>query len=65
MTYVPDAYEQWKKHDAEMEEALMKLPICSVCGEPIQTEYLYEIDDECICEDCMREHRRCVTDYIS
>ncbi len=64
MTYIPDAYDQWKKHDAEMEADLMTFPVCAECGEPIQTEYLFEIDGELICEDCMSEHRRCAADYI-
>ena len=66
MTYIPDAYDQWVRHDQEMEDALKRLPVCADCGEPIQTEYLYEIDGDLICEDCMREnHRRCIDDYIS
>ena len=64
MTYIPDAYDQWKKHDAEMEEELWKLPVCAYCCEPIQTEYCFKTDDGLVCEDCMEDRKECVADYI-
>lgn len=48
-------FERW---DAEQEEALAKLPICSYCGEKIQKEHLYCINDEIICEDCLNDNFR-------
>ena len=57
-----DNYEAWKMHDAEENESLDRLPVCDYCGEPIQDEYLYEIDGELYCEDCMKEHFRKPTD---
>lgn len=45
-------FDRW---DAEQEAALEKLPKCAECGEPIQTERCYKMDDGLICEDCL-EH---------
>lgn len=43
------------QHDAEMERALEKCPVCSYCKQPIQDDYLYEIDESVYCEDCMKD----------
>lgn len=58
MCYIPDNYDRWVEHDREQEEALEKLPLCSVCEERIQDEYCYEINGEIICEHCMVEYFR-------
>ena len=54
------------RYFSEREERwLQSLPICSECGEPIQTEECYEINDELICPDCLEfNHRKRVEDYI-
>lgn len=53
------------RHDAEMEEAAELLPVCSECGEHIQSDYLYEINDELICESCMKDnYRKQTTDFM-
>lgn len=63
MSYIPDAYEQWERHDAEQERELQKLPRCSECDEPIQNEHCYEINGELICPDCMNDnHLKLVCD---
>ena len=36
------------------EEELNRLPKCSCCGEPIQSEYCYDIDG-LYCEKCFEE----------
>ena len=56
--YVPDNYDLWAKHDAEKEDALALLPVCSCCDEYIQDEYCYQINGEIICEHCMVEYFR-------
>lgn len=62
---IPDVYEQWEAHDREQAERLAKLPVCEVCGHPIQDEYLYLINDEFICEECLiREFRKDASDYV-
>ncbi len=53
-----DNYDLWAQHDAEQERGLQLLPYCSECGEHIQTDDLYEINDELICPHCMEENHR-------
>lgn len=65
MTYIPDNYDLWEKHDAEQQAQLDKLPRCSECDEPIQDTQCYEINGEYICDDCMgRNHRKWVEDIV-
>lgn len=52
-----DNYDFWRKHDAEQEKRLSKLPKCSECGEPIQEESCYFINGEYICESCMDNYK--------
>jgi formylmethanofuran dehydrogenase subunit E len=55
-------FDRW---DAEQEAKLEKLPKCSYCCEHIQDEYLYEINDELVCEECLNQNfRKNVEDYI-
>lgn len=63
MCYIPDNYDLWKKHDAEQEAALAKLPVCSECGEHIQTDECYEINDELICPECLENNHRKWTEH--
>lgn len=44
------------------EEYLEKLPKCTCCGEPIQDDFLYYINGETLCEDCMNNNYRDVTE---
>lgn len=65
MPYTDDPYADFDRHDAEQQAALDRLPKCSYCDEPIQDDYLYEINDEVICEDCIKDNfRKKVEDYI-
>lgn len=57
-----DNYDLWTLHDAEQQKRLAKLPVCCMCGEPIQDEYYFEIEDEIYCEKCLREYCRRETD---
>ena len=56
--YVPDNYDLWKQHDAEQQEKLDRLPLCEYCEEHIQSDYYYEIGNECICEECLNDNFR-------
>jgi formylmethanofuran dehydrogenase subunit E len=47
-----DNLDMFYKHDKEEIDALKRLPVCDGCGEPIQSEYMYEIGSEQFCEDC-------------
>lgn len=60
-----DPLADFARHDAEQSRWLERRPVCSECGEPIQSERCYEVNDELICEECMeRNHRKYVEDYI-
>lgn len=60
-----DPLADFARHDAEQKQWLKSRPVCSECGEPIQDEHCYEVNDELICEECMeRNHRKYVEDYI-
>ena len=64
MSEIPDNYDMWAAHDAEQERELAKLPVCYECGEPIQTEECYEINDELICPQCMEDnHKKWTENY--
>lgn len=53
------------RYDAEQQKELEKCPKCSICCEYIQDDYLYEINDELICEECINDNfRKNVEDYI-
>lgn len=55
-------FERW---DADQQERLEKLPVCTVCGKRIQDDYCYEINDEIFCTDCLDdEFRRETEDYV-
>lgn len=61
---VPDNYDAFEQHEAEQEAWLSKRPICVICGEPIQDDYLYDVGGELHCEECMKEtFRRSTEDY--
>lgn len=51
--YVPDNYDRFKKHDAELERRLQELPVCDCCGEHIQEESFHRIFGEVICDRCL------------
>jgi len=62
--YIPDNYDRWAEHDAERQRELDRLPECCECGNPIQDEHCYEINDELICPDCMEQnHKKRTDDY--
>lgn len=65
MCCIPDNYDRFETHDAEMEVAMGVLPVCSICMEPIQDDYCYSIDDEIVCQRCLVEHyRHSTTDFM-
>ena len=59
-----DNYDMWEAHDAEQERQLDNLPKCECCGEPIQDEYFYEINDEVLCVHCLNEYFRKDVDSV-
>lgn len=58
---VADAYA----YDMEHQRWLDSLPKCAYCGEPIETDECYLINDELICPDCLvLEHEKKTEDYV-
>lgn len=65
MFVTDDPHKDFDRWDAEQTAALKKMPVCSYCDEPIQDDYLYEINDEVICEECLKDNfRKPVEDYV-
>lgn len=54
--------EELNAHLRAEEEYLEKLPKCALCGEPIQDDFLYYINGETLCEDCLNNNYRDVTE---
>ena len=52
---VPDYNDLHRSYEAEQEKSLARCPICSYCSEPIQDDYLFDIDGELYCEECMKD----------
>lgn len=60
---IPDVYDLWEAHDQKQEKELEKLPYCEICGDPIQDDHLYLINDEFVCPACLEREFRKDTDY--
>ena len=62
---IPDNYDLFCKHQDEQDNCLKRLPVCCECGEPIQDDFLYCIDDELFCKECMEDNfEKSVEDYM-
>lgn len=57
-TYIPDNYDIWESHENRRNKELEQLPRCDCCDNPITDDYCYEINGDCICEDCMNSQFR-------
>ena len=58
----PDA--DFLRRDREQQEWEDSLPHCECCGDPID-DYVWEIDDEILCDECAKaKFRRDVEDYL-
>lgn len=53
-----DVYDLWAAQDIKKEQWRARLPQCECCGEHIQGEYLFEINDSYYCEDCVKQQFR-------
>lgn len=64
MTFTNDPVADAERYYAEQESKLDNVTICEYCDEHIQDNYYFEINGECICEECLNEHyRKDVDDY--
>lgn len=48
-----DNYSMWERNEREMEKRLARRPVCCQCGEHIQDEFAYRINDDLFCQDCL------------
>lgn len=65
MSWSGDPLKDFDRHDAQQQKWLDSLPKCAYCNEPIQDDCYFEINGECVCEDCLNEHhRKWVDDYV-
>lgn len=55
---IPDSYDLWEAKDREETQWLERRPKCDYCREPIQEEYMYHINGEFICENCLERFFR-------
>ena len=63
--YSNNPIADYDRYCARQEAQLQQCPKCSYCEEPIQDDFLYEINDELFCESCLNDnHRKAVEDYI-
>ena len=53
---IPDYNDLYAMHEARQERELRKYPKCAYCGERITDDECYEINDELICTDCLRDN---------
>lgn len=58
-----DPIADFNRWERERQRELKKLPKCYECGEPIQDDVCYEINDELICPKCLKDNHRKFTDY--
>lgn len=59
--YVPDNYDQYRKHEAELENAKERLPICCMCNREIEDYECWQFGDEPICDECAEKNFRVKT----
>lgn len=65
MSYTDDPLFDFDCFDREQQKRLDRLPVCADCGEAVQDDHYYLINDAVICPDCMESgYRKEVDDYI-
>lgn len=66
MFFTDDPIRDHLRYEAEITRELTRRPICFNCGEHIQSETFYEINNRIVCPDCLEsDYARSVEDYIS
>lgn len=65
MSYTDDPLLDFDRFDREQQKRLDRLPVCADCGEAVQDDHFYLINDAVICPDCMESgYRKEIDDYI-
>lgn len=57
-----DPLDDFDRLDKEQARAEARLPVCEKCGNRIHDDYYFEIDNEILCEECMRDRYQKSTD---
>lgn len=63
MFYSDDPVKDFERYDARLTQMLERLPVCADCGEHIQDEEAFYINDEWLCNDCIDSYKRGVEPY--
>lgn len=65
MFYSDDPVRDFDRYDMAMAQKEAKLPQCEKCGKHIHDDTFFEIDNEILCEDCMRDlYERSTDDWL-
>ena len=65
MYYTDDPARDFDRWDMEQARAEARLPQCECCGETIHDDEYYEIDNEILCEECMKDrYMKSTEDFI-
>ena len=64
MYFTDDPVADYDRYCAEQERESQRFPLCSECGERIMDDFCYEINDEYICEKCMKDNHRKDVDML-
>lgn len=63
--YTDDAERDFARWDMEQARREARLPVCECCGEVIHDDDYYEIDNETLCEECMKDkYMKSTEDFI-
>ena len=57
-----DPHKDFDNYEKRRELWLKNRPRCSECDHHIQGDYAYYINDEWICDECMKQYRKEVED---
>lgn len=58
----PDYTELQEAYDKARDDDMDKYPVCQHCHHPITDEKLYIINDDFVCEECLKDYYRHDTD---
>lgn len=56
MIRTDDPVRDWDRYCEAQEAEMEKLPRCCKCGVRLIEEYVYYIEDEYYCDDCVMRH---------
>lgn len=62
--YTDDPPSDYDAYCIEQERETERLPICCECGQRIEDEFCYQINDEIICETCMEQYKKFTSDLM-